>query len=215
MSRGTWVPPPPGWGRRAAEPLVGDHVAVSAPGGTDRWAVPRRRWHRPTWRDALHWLLVLVVVGGTFLVITGDTGTLALGAASMLVNVVASFQHADEGTPYAARFSRPPDPATQRTVHEHVARGEFPADGELRDLAVDYAAGWTRRLRRFLVLATSAAAAWCLVCAALTAWFDRLWPESASARQGGLTAVVAGTAVWLVCFVLPLASRWWRLRRMA
>lgn len=186
---------------------------MTAPGDTGRWAVPRRRWHRPTWRDGLHWLLVLVVVGGSFLVVTGDTGTLALAAASMLVNVVASFHHADPETPYAARFSRPPDAATQRTVHEHVARGEPPVDGELRDLAVDYAAGWSWRLARFLVLAPGVAAAWWLVCAALTVWFDHVWPESAATRQGGLTAVVAGSAVWLVCFLPPVARRWWRLRR--
>ncbi|WP_432542134.1 hypothetical protein [Kineococcus sp. SYSU DK002] len=187
---------------------------MSSQNNADRWAMPQRRWHRPTRRGVINSLFLLVTLAGTFLVVAGDTDILFIGIASMLGGFVSNHYRAEEETPYAKGFSQPPDASTQRLIHEHLARGRLPADAGLHELALEYASGWSRRLNRFLLLAPLVATGWCLLCLSITWWFNHRWPESAQTRMWGLTIVVAGAVCWLVCFVPPAVWQWRRLRRL-
>jgi hypothetical protein len=189
--------------------------AVSSSNDASRSAVPQRRWYRPTWTDAVNSLLVLVTIAGGALVVTGDTVALFISAASMLTGIISNHYRAEEETPYAKGFTQPPDAPTQRLIHEHLARGRLPEDSALHELALNYASGWSKRLKRFLVLAPLIAAGWSLICFLIMWWLNQRWPESASTRTWGLILVVAGAMCWLVGFVPPAARQWQRLRRLA
>jgi hypothetical protein len=187
---------------------------VNSSDTANRWAVPQRRWQRPTWRDTVNTLLLVVVLAGTVLGVTGDITALIIGVGSMLGGFITNHYRAEDEAPYAKRFSQPPDAATQRLIHDDLAGGRLPVDAALREVALDYACGWSSRLKRFLLLAPLVAAGWCLVCVVVVWWFNHRWPESTSTRTWGLTIVMAGAVCWLVCFVPPAVRQRHRLHRL-
>lgn len=177
--------------------------------------MPQRRWRRPTWPDVINSLLLLMTVAGAVLVLTGDTGALFISIASMLGGFIGDLYKAQDETPYAKGFSQPPDAPTQRLIHDHLARGQLPEDQALHELAFDYASRWSRRLKRFLLLAPLVASGWCLICLLIMWWFNHRWPGSTSTRTWGFTIAAASAACWLMCFVPPAVKQQQRLRRLA
>ncbi|NAZ83765.1 hypothetical protein GTR02_18285 [Kineococcus sp. R8] len=191
--------------------LLQDGGVISGP-DSSRWAMPQRRWHRPTPEEIIGSLLWVLIVAGALLEVTGDWGSLIVGSGSTLVGVISGYYRVDEATLYAKRFSHAPEAATQVLVHESVSSGEMPMDTATRELALDYATGWSRRLKRGLAITSSVALAWCLTSGVLVWLLDRRWPESTPTRGWGLAITVIGVAGWLLYAGVPWA---WRLRRLS
>ena len=189
---------------------LGDGVSSSA----GRWATPPRRWHRPSWDEAAGSFFWVTFVAGVLLAATGDWASLVVGSGSMLVGAISSYHHTDEDAPYAKRFPQPPDAATQQLVHDSVSEGRWPPEAALRELALAYAAGWARRVRRGLALAVVVVVGSCLACALLVWLLDQRWPESTPTRSWGVVITVAGAVGWLLTAAVPGMRRLRALRRL-
>lgn len=177
--------------------------------------MPVKKWRRPTRAGLTSSALFIVAWTGLLLALTADLSMLIAVGISMLGGIIAEHYGVDEDTPFATRFSTPPDTATQLRVHEAVDRGDLPVDRVTRDLALDYAAGWARQLRRTLGRAVVGLLAWWVLAIGLTTWFNEVWPESATVRTWGLWITLPGSLAWLLHSGVPGARRLAALRRLS